>query len=385
MSKRSFHFLGSIILGATLISVLFGNMADAISAGGIGGRPAKPDLSNPRTQSIFIMTLDKGGSKKDTVKVVNGTGSKQTIKLYAVDGMVTNTGAYTCRQEGDAKVGLGGWTKLDKNEVVLEANTSTDVDFTVNLPDSADVGEHNGCIVFQSASQGESAESGVNIQMRQAIRLVVTVPGNLHREVSLKSFRVDVKDGSPVYSVSIQNVGNVSVDTEVEVKLRSALGKEVYSNGGGYPVLANQKLDLKYEQNGFSPLFGGWYKAQVAIKYNKKAGTFGTGAPDGDKETITSDEVIIFLPPSTNGIMIIAIVTLAILTAGAYLLWRRIARDKSIRASIEYRVKSGETIKSIAERHKVSWKEIATMNSLKPPYVIEEGWVIRVPRSRNRR
>lgn len=376
-------FRATVLCGA--ITAAAGGSVGAISAGGIGGRPANPDPANPRTQSIFIMTLDRGESKNDTVRVVNGTDAEQTIQVYAVDGMVTNTGAYTCRQEGDPRTGLGGWIRLEKNEVTLSANSSVDVDFTVQLPENANVGEHNGCIVFQTASQGAAKGGGVNIQMRQALRVVATVPGELHREVSLDSFSASMGDSVPRYSLSIKNVGNVSVDTDVKVTLISLFGKEVYKNGGGYPVLANQKLDLNYEQKDFRPLFGGWYKAQAAVKYNKKAGTFGVDASQQNMATIWSEEKTIYIPPSSTGMIIIASIFLIAVNTVGYLLWRRSASRKSRQRARKHKVVRGETIQSIAEDHKVGWKKIAALNSLKPPYVLEEGQVIHVPSGKRKR
>jgi len=54
---------------------------------------ANPDPDNPRTQSIFIYTLQPGQSKSDQLYLSNGGNTDETVELYAVDGTVSNTGA----------------------------------------------------------------------------------------------------------------------------------------------------------------------------------------------------------------------------------------------------------------------------------------------------
>ncbi|MEO6831832.1 MAG: hypothetical protein ABI378_05810, partial [Chitinophagaceae bacterium] len=183
--------------------------------------------------------------------------------------------AYTCRQDAEARVGLGAWTVLSQSEVTLAPGKNVDVPFTVAMPDNADVGEHDGCIVFASADDVVDNSAGnVQIHTRQAIRLVATVPGDLKRDITIQSFDFKPTDGKAFYDVALKNVGNVSADVDVKVTVHSLFGNVLYSNGGGYPVLSNQVLQQQFEQTN-KPLFGGWYTAQASIQYDKKAGEFG--------------------------------------------------------------------------------------------------------------
>lgn len=380
--QKPFNILRSSIVLLAIFTLSLGPVVSAVSLNGIGGRPANPDQSNPRTQSIFIMQIDKGDTEGDAVRVVNGSNSIQTVELYAVDGMVTNTGAYTCRQENDARTGVGAWTHISQGTVNLKANSSKDIPFTVSMPNSADTGEHNGCIVIQAASQASSSEGGVNIQTRQAIRLAVTVPGELRRELSLVSFSVDLDNSNnPVYRTSLKNVGNVSTDADIGVKLKNMFGSEVYKNSGGYPVMSNQKLDVAYNQKNFQPLFGGWYTARATIKYSKNVGIVGVDLQDNQLSEIVSEDKVIFIPPSSKGLIIIATALIASLLATGIYLWRRSALTRDRRESIEHTVKRGETIQSIADDYEVDWKRIVVTNSIRPPYSLKDGQVIHVPKT----
>ena len=137
--------LWSKVIGVAMIAGLI--LSASVSANGIGGRPANPDPNNPRTSSIFIYNLSGGASKSDQLYVQNGSDKEETIEVYSVDGTVTTTGDMTCKEKSEDKVGAGKWVSISKKEVTLGANENTLVDFTVNVPSKADVGEHNACMV----------------------------------------------------------------------------------------------------------------------------------------------------------------------------------------------------------------------------------------------
>ena len=362
----------------------FASGASAITAGGIGGRPANPDPANPRTQSIFIMKLNGGDAGQDAVKVVNNSGQPQQINLYAVDGELTNTGAYTCRQQDDATNGVGAWTKLSDGSVKLKSGDSVEVPFTVNVPKNADVGEHNGCIVFENADQDSAeAEGNVRIKTRQAVRLVVTVPGDLKRNIEITSFDHKPKNDGLHYNISLKNSGNVSADTDVSVLVRSVFGNKVYKNGGGYPVLPDQKLDLSFVQEKV-PFFGGWYRAQVTMSYNKEAGTFGTSQAD---EVITkrSDDKLIYIAPTPGGVLVIGLAFLALV--GGLIAWklRRNYRRNILENGARYTVKTGDTIQSVADKHAIKWQKLASINHIKAPYTLEPDTTLNVPKNSAKR
>ena len=97
----------------------------------------------------------------------------------------------TCREKSENKVGAGKWVSVSKKEVTLGANENTLVDFTVNVPSKADVGEHNACMVVQrKVNQASNNAGGIQVQTRQAIRMAITVPGDIHRDVTIEKFNI---------------------------------------------------------------------------------------------------------------------------------------------------------------------------------------------------
>ncbi|HMR72429.1 MAG TPA: DUF916 domain-containing protein [Candidatus Saccharibacteria bacterium] len=309
--KRIITVLLACIIALTSTSAAF-------AAGGIGGRPANPDPDNPRTQSIFLYTLNSGDSKTDQIFLSNGGDSEETVRLYTVDGVATNTGSYTCEQESEERDGVGSWVYLSKSEITLPAKATMNLDFTVTVPEGADVGEHNGCIAIQKRDDPGEVTGNLRIHTRQAVRMAIVVPGDIHRKVEIESFEATSHLNGQDYEVILKNSGNVSADVDLKLRLKDVFGNTVYMNGGQQPVLANKSLQLNY-QGEYRPFFGGWYIASVDIAYDKRAGVYGTLNPS-ELLRASGPNIIVFVWPSIWFFIILGI--LAVLTTG-YLVGRR--------------------------------------------------------------
>ena len=358
--------------------LIVGTSVSAQSSGGMGGRPANPDPNNPRTQSIFIFTADRGETASDTILLSNNSEKTKTLDLYAVDGIVTNTGSFTCAQQSEAKQGVGGWIKIDTERVTLEAGKKTEVKFELAMPSSADVGEHNGCIVFQESAPDVKTTGNVQVLTRQAIRVVATIPGDLSREVNIAEFITGTLKGNPSLTLTLKNTGNVSADVDVKARLVTLFGGTVYENGGGYPVLANKQLELTYV-NEDRPFFGGWYYASADISYDTRAGVLGSGNSE-NVTTKQTDRKLVFINPTPFGLFVL---TLLVVAAAGFATWWSIRRRRQVDSQKSWKlhtVKEGENIQTIAEKAYIDWKELASVNKLKAPYILAVGQKINVPK-----
>src|SRR5689334_17563344 len=123
MKKKALLPAG-IAVFALLLTGLWGAPALAAEYGGIGGRPAHPDTSNSRTDSIFVFSLDPGGRGQNAVRVYNNSTTKKTIAVYPVDSQVSSGGAFACAQQADEKRAVGSWMKLEKESVTLDPGQS---------------------------------------------------------------------------------------------------------------------------------------------------------------------------------------------------------------------------------------------------------------------
>ncbi len=358
-----------IVLGATA-------PASAIEGGGIGGRPANPDPNNPRTESIFIYTHEASSVKNDEVLIMNNTDQDQVIDVYAVDGILTNTGAYACEQAVEQKGSVGAWVNFPQSQVTLKANTSQRIPFTLSVPAGTDVGEHNGCIVFQSANDEGEVQGNVRVRTRQAIRMAVTVPGDLKKDVALQSFTMDKVNNLQQFMMTISNKGNVSADVNASVSLRTLWGVSVYENSGGYPVLANANLDLNYV-NEETPFWGGWYVASAEIIYDSRPGTFNVVNSEF-KISKTAPSIVVFAIPHPMAFALYWMVVDAGIIVAFFIIRRR-KEQKEFNTWGEHKVSKNDTIIALAAKRGIDWRTLARANKIKSPYVLTPGTSIKLP------
>jgi len=315
------------------ISLFFPLSTHAIEYGGIGGKPAYPRADNPRSESIFIYTLEPGTTREDGVVVINNSPTQKTLSVYAVDSTPSSGGGFACKQLSEEKTGVGTWISLDKSEVVLESNTNEVVPFIISVPQNADVGEHNGCILIQEVKPETEGQKGMALSFRTGMRVAITIPGEIIKKLELAGFTTTKnKKGLIVLTPKIKNSGNVSVNPDVSIATHSILGANILRQGdklgGKYLVLRNDTSEWNFELK--KPFWGGWYRSDLSVEY------------DNDKELIRlAGSSPFFSWPTPKGLTI-EIAIFLLLIGATYLLF--ILKSKRVRFGIITRKNSKKMI-----------------------------------------
>jgi hypothetical protein len=367
----------TVVIIATVIVLINISPAFAIEYGGFGGRPAHPVADNPRTESIFVYTLDRGVSKDDGVIVINNTALEKTLLVYATDSTPSTGGAFACKQMSEEKDGVGSWIALAKNEVVLPPSTNEIIPFTLNVPQSAGVGEHNGCILIQEKKEKVEGQSGAILSVRSGLRVAVTIPGDIVRELEFAGFNFTKKDGIFLMHPLVKNLGNVSIDAKVNVVTRYFFGLKYLTHGGGYPILRGETSDWNFELK--KPFWGGLYKTELVIEYDKNSEA-GIGVNSGKTTTVLKSPAIWFWSAPTLWALLIEILVLALIVLGIVLAIKKVKSNKWIKNNwVEQKVGENDDVMTLAEKHKIAWKQLVKVNGLKAPYAIKAGQKIKVP------
>lgn len=357
---------------------IFTNNALAIEYGGMGGRPAYPRPDNPRTESIFIHTLEPGAVQEEGVLLLNNTDEQKTFLVYAVDSMVSSGGAFACRQMAEPKKEVGSWITLAKSEVTLDSGASEIVPFTITVPQNAGVGEHNGCIVIEEKKEKIEGQTGMTLTFRTGLRVAITIPGEITRKLEIVDFKIEPqKDGGYLLRAFAKNLGNVSIDADVQVVTRYFFGLTLAQHGGQYPILRGETSEWNFELK--KPFWGGWYRSSFVVEYDENPEAT-VGVKSGKALTRLEGPSHWFWSSPTPAALAIEIAVLLLIAFGGFLFWLSQKRKRWIKENwIEYEVKDGEDINTLAKRFDVSWKLLAKVNKLKPPYALKSGEKIKVP------
>jgi hypothetical protein len=348
----------------------------AAENGGIGGKPANPRADNPRTESIFVYELAPTESVTDGVQIFNNTEEAKTIAVYATDAIVSSGGAFACAQAADEVKDVGTWIDLSKSTVTVAPGNNQVVPFTVTVPTGTEPGEHNGCIAIQEAN-AESANvgNGIALSFRSAIRVAITVPGEIVKELSIQNVGLVNKTDKLIGTIAVKNNGNVSLDTTIDTALVGMFGNSQQTISGTYSALPKTVTELNFEYT--QPYWGGFYKLNTSASYNANtAESLGEGAVT---KTETKSSTYIFIMPQTSALLI----ELALVAGAVFIgivLWRRfIVHPKLVKKYHDYTVKEGDNIQVIAKANSVKWKHLAQINSIKAPFTLTPGSIIKVP------
>lgn len=379
------YLIGFFTLVLLVPQVLF-------AANNFGIKPAYPREDNPRTESIFVHSIKPGESVRDGVKVVNGMDIEKRVYVYATDSARSSGGAFACGQLSNKREGVGSWIDFDLSEIdeetrkvvfekdngfeiILPPGTEIDIPFAVSLPSNVSVGEHNGCIVIQEV-KAKSDQAGVNLTVRSGIRVAITVPGEVKRELKFVGFTVNKNKQKVSLKTLVENTGNVSIDTDVSVDVKHFFGLNFREFGGSYPVLRGETSEFNFEMK--NPLLGGIFFTKAIFSYDADSRAVIGVNTDSKLVKVKSDTFWFVLPPRGLGFVIWALILFII-----WFIWNFIKFKKEQRRHIEswpdYVVKDGDTLQTISKEFRLPWKFIVKANRLKPPFMLEPGQKIKLP------
>lgn len=220
--------LGGLLLSAAVSMGFY--TAHAIEYGGLGIFPnaSEVDEKNPLTKAWFIYTLDRGEIKKGKVNVLNTGNTAIDLRLYPVDAVTTADGAFAPEPEDKERAGVGDWVSLEISKLSLEAGEAKAIDFTIRVPNGAEVGDHMGAIIAQSTAPPEKINgSGLRIATRVGVRLYVTVPGDIVKKLVFDAFTQEVQDDTVIFFAAFSNKGNVRVRLKGDIEIRNSSGEVV--------------------------------------------------------------------------------------------------------------------------------------------------------------
>lgn len=364
-----------MIPGITLVTIMvvmgIAPTVKAAESGGIGGRPGQTDAASPRTKSIFIFELDPGDSSGNSVKVFNMSKERRTIDIYPVDSQIASGGALACAQKADERRSVGSWIVLAKSQVTLDPGVTELVPFTVDVPSSASPGEHNGCIAIQDAGQTpQAAGKGITLSFRSALRVAVTVKGDIKKGLEFVNLQAQESNGLLRMSTTLRNIGNVSLDTTIDGRIKSLLGTTVRGMAGESSVLAGGESEHHFETEQL--FWGGWYILSAKASYNANPAQ-GLGEK-GDMTTVSTSRLLFVVPRPVA--LVVELLIFAGATVGGVYLVRRYRMWRWKRWGVRHAVQQGESIQSIAEEYRLKWRAIARVNHLKAPYDIKDGDIL---------
>ncbi len=170
-----------------------------------------------QSASHFDVTMRPGEALTLELEITNNSDAQASAYTYAADVYTTVNGGFGGRLREEPTSGATRWLDYNPETLLLAVGSQSIRPFTVSVPDDAGPGEYITSIVLETEL----------IDQRQALAVVVTVPGMRSPALEIGEATHTVVEGTSVLSVAVSNPGNVRLSPMVELDLRDANGAHV--------------------------------------------------------------------------------------------------------------------------------------------------------------
>ncbi|GAA4666364.1 MULTISPECIES: WxL protein peptidoglycan domain-containing protein [Amycolatopsis] len=156
----------------------------------------------------YRYTVEPGDLLDDALVVANRGAQPLDLAVYSADGFTTKTGQLDLVTKDTPSTGVGAWVRPAVDHVTVAPGQSTEVPFTVAVPESASSGDHAGGIVTSLTQGGVERRVGIRVQLR--------VGGGLAPALAVEDLAVHYSgsafgEGDATLTYTIRNTGNAIV------------------------------------------------------------------------------------------------------------------------------------------------------------------------------
>ncbi len=365
-----------------LVGVMLPASAFGLAASGMSIAP-EVNAKFPDRKGWFIYEeVEPGAVIEDAARVINLGDKPNTITIEAVDALMTPDGGFALIGEPKNNTDIGNWIELTKTEVTLAPNKEQIIPFKIKVPEDAEVGDHIGALaVYRSNQETEgtikAGGAQVSISTRVGARIYLTVKGNITRQLTLLKRAMYGRGQKLIFYFKMENLGNIRAEVAMTTKIYSIWGlydsKENISIGQIFPKQTTT-IETTWPGKG-RPIFGP-YLALITLEdtfqgLNPAQSTMPPPAPP-----IHTWALFFFIPYTQMAVLLILLFLIWFIIQARR--WRQMARLAQMRV-VAHRVKRGDHLVDIAAHYGISWKLLAQLNEIKPPYDFKETKTIYVP------
>ncbi len=259
----------SLALVLTLAVLLFGaTQTLAQTAAGGEGVQIKPAIIEDRAEP--------GSTYSFTMRVTNISGTEKTFYLAAEDIKgITDEGVPIFSEENEVTpYELSNWIQLPQDSVVIPADGTVTIPFTVIVPKDASPGAHFGG-VFLLATPPKQRVTGSSIGMKVGSIVNLRIAGDVNEDAQLREFSsghiVYGSAASIDFNTRIANLGNVLLRPHGLIEITDMRGAKVAvvkinDSGAGVFPASDKTFASVWNYDGFAL---GRYQAVASVVYGE--------------------------------------------------------------------------------------------------------------------
>lgn len=350
-----------------LFPMLFPPDAHGLSFGGVGIRASG-------NRDWFIYNLGPGEKQEDYVEVFNYTEEPQRLIIQPYDSEPSNIGAFALTGPNNVQKGIGVWIKLETNEITLEPGEARKVNFTIEIPLDADVGEHSGAITAMTTQYKQvKGMQGAAVGTRVGARVYNTVPGEMVKKIAIVNFDVaeNILKNEFQVQLTAKNEGNISVSPM----------SRLFIDGFGLltrtKAFHNQVLDKEWQLLRDAEVTTYWQWPRPYFGRFTFYATLNYEEKEGVPIRLETKKITFVVIPWRDAAILGGILLFIIAAIISWILYRK--KKYSGKGWDEYVVDEKDNVMTLAQKCHIPWKLLVKVNKVKSPYFLIPGNTILVP------
>ena len=175
--------------------------------------------------SYFDLSMRPGETRSLSVEVANAGDAPLAARTYAADVYTIINGGFGGRLRDENPTGMTRWLDYATDVLQLPAGGGVRRTFAITVPADAGPGEYITSIVLENDRPIQSGGAVALDQIvRQAIAVVVTVPGPRSPGLAIGEASHAVVAGRSIVSIAVENTGNVRLKPVVTFTLLDSAG-----------------------------------------------------------------------------------------------------------------------------------------------------------------
>ena len=356
--------------------------AFALSFGGVALSSVMNE-DDPGVQAYITVAAPETSVRK-YVEVRN-TGNESLTAFVFASGYSFEHGEIIYVEQSEAEKRQrsepGHWITFDTNKVDLPPEGRAKIGFVIDVPEDADVGDHEG-VILATGYKGEAKTKGTGFQIVTQIGSVfrIVVPGEVKRELVINkiSHRINPDNNRTMtFDFNVTNLGNVRIAPVLDTKLRGIFGAIGEQEGRELTsVTRNETLTISSQWIQRAP-----YVGRFVADFVFHMGEHEQANEDGST-TLLPDEVVkaryvFWIFPWVETLVLLAVIVILYALRSFWLYLVVIRRLKTRTKS--YTAVSGDTLTKIAAKFGADPRVLAQFNMMRWPYEINPGDRLLIP------
>ncbi|GGI94904.1 COG1470 family protein [Streptomyces brasiliensis] len=215
----------AVVALLAVLAFLATGAGPAVAAGGDASwtiSTASNDFGSDRQN--YSYTVNPGGHVDDALVVVNHGTAPLHLAVYAADAFTDEAGRLDLVAQDAKSTRVGAWVRTDRSGITVQPGRSTEVPFTLTVPQDAAPGDYMGGVVTSPAEAGSAGG-------RLGIRIRLRVGGALEPKLSVQDLRLRYSGtanpfgkGDATVTYTIHNTGNAILAARQSVSLSGPFG-----------------------------------------------------------------------------------------------------------------------------------------------------------------